>query len=187
MELKYNADAICPKFTEFLDFVVENSNNPKEMRQLIFEMFGYCFTTDISLGKAFILHSEEPDTGKSTILDILVYLLGSKNCSKTTLDNIAHNRFGKQHLSHKILNYFTDLPSTPIEENYILKDLITDKEFSFEGKGLPIQKHKNIIKLIFSCNELPPIKKMTLPFAKRWVLLQFNHVIQKKNRELNWA
>ncbi|HEC40059.1 hypothetical protein LCGC14_0706090 [marine sediment metagenome] len=28
---------------------------------------------------------------------------------------------------------------------------------------------------------------MTLPFAKRWVLLQFNHVIQKENRELNWA
>ena len=185
--VKYNSVAYCPKFTEFLDYVVENSNNPEEMKQTILEMFGYCFTTDVSFGKAFILHSEEPDTGKSTILDILVFLVGSKNCSKTTLDNIAHNRFGKHPLAYKIMNYFPDLPSTPIEENGILKDLITDKEFSFEGKGLPIQKHKNIIKLIFSCNELPPIKKMTLPFAKRWVLLHFNHVIQKENRKLNWA
>jgi len=182
----YSPDAKCPEFDSFLSFIVENSPNPEQMKKTILEMIGYCLTTSIERGKAFILYSEKPNTAKSTLINILVYLIGENNCSKTALDKIAHNRFGKEALAHKILNYFTDLPTTAIKENGIIKDLITDKEFVWEGKGLPEQKHRNIIKLVFSCNTLPRVKNMTDAFAKRWVLIPFHNQIPENKKEENW-
>jgi len=185
--VNYILNRKCSEFDTFLNFIVEKSPKPEEMKQTIIEMMGYCLTTDISFGKAFILFSKKPNTAKSTLINIIVYLVGEHNCSKTQLDKIAHNRFGKSALAHKILNYFTDLPTTTtITENGIVKDLITDKEFVYEAKNMPEQKHRNIIKLVFACNVLPKIKNMTKAFAKRFVLLPFDNQIPEARMEKNW-
>jgi len=185
--VNYITDSQCPEFDSFLELIAEKSPNPLEMKRTILEMIAYCLTTDISLGKAFILYSITPNTAKSTLINIIVYLVGENNCSKTQLDKLAHNRFAKSFLAHKQLNYFTDLPTTTkITENGILKDLITDKEFVYEPKGFTEQKHRNIIKLLFACNKLPKIKNMTEAFAKRWVLIPFFNPIPAEDIEKNW-
>ena len=140
---------------------------------------GYCMQHGIGHQKAFIITSREPRTGKSTFINILTALVGLGNCSKVRLDEIADKQYARAPMAHKLVNYFTDLPTYIQVKNIgIVKDLISDHEFVYEAKYMPHRKHKNILKNIFSCNGLPWVKNMDEAFARRFLIIRFDRTIE---------
>jgi len=121
------------------------------------EMFGYCLYRDYPIHELFILIGEGRN-GKGTILSILEKMLGEKNVSHKTLQQLAVDgrSFAVASLHSKLANIGGDIPSTKIQSTAMLKQLSGGDIISAEIKGVqdPIN-FRNYAKLIFSCNEMP--------------------------------
>ncbi len=179
----YNSKANCANFTDFLNMIFSELEDPLQAKIDLAQITGYCLTLDISMRKAFIITCVQGKTGKSSFLNILINLLGTDNVSKIRFDRIANpnDRFAKSGMAHKLLNYYSDLPKKAVKDTGILKDSITDSEFVYEEKfGASNLKQYNIIKQIYACNGLPYVSPEALDdaFCGRWKIFDFNHVIE---------
>jgi len=174
--------ANCPKFEKFLDEFFDKAENPPHMKELIYEIFGYCLTKKIYLQKAFIFMGP-PNGGKSTLINILVALVGKENCAKVSLQTLTE-RFGTSYIAGKLVCYYTEMDRSLVKNIGVFKDLVGDIELSYEAKNKPVEKIKNITKLIFTCNHLPriPLNQLDLSFARRWILIECEHVFENPVR-----
>lgn len=165
--VNYDEEAECLEIDQVLSDIFGFNTVP-----LIYQMIAYFYMPSVKYGKAFMLYGET-GTGKTTFLNILYQIIGSKNISGLSLLELQ-KRFQKTILRNSIVNIYDDLPNTPLTYNNVFRQVVTNSRLSGEIKG--IQDHvswNNRTKLINSCNELPPLKNDgNDAFFKRWVLIQ---------------
>lgn len=170
LELK---DAVL--FNQYLDKCITDEATRLQAQ----EMLGYTYLA-ISPEKFFIL-TGETNTGKSTFLDIMEFIIGEKNKSNIPLQKLDEN-FKSVHLFNKLINICADLPHTALKDVGNLKMLTGGDWIYAEHKGVDGFNFKNKAKLIFSCNQLPLNEaEQSEAFYNRLILLLFPHRIANNN------
>ena len=98
----YDRRAICPQIEKFLGEVLAT-----ELLPIVYELVGYLITPDNSLQRAFMFLGRGAN-GKSTLLNLVVALLGPQNVSAIPLHKLDEDRFASAELYGKLANVFAD-------------------------------------------------------------------------------
>ncbi|MCI4317159.1 MAG: phage/plasmid primase, P4 family [Thermoplasmata archaeon] len=180
LPVSFDAHAKCPRFDEFLAQVLPEEPDQRDVRKL----FGYCLLPGNSLQIAFMFLGDGCN-GKSTLLGVLIALLGSENVSAETLQTLVSNRFAAARLWGKRANICADIPTNPVEFTGTFKLLTGGDQVRGENKFAHPFDFVNGAKLIFSANVRPEVSDRTIAFWRRWIVFRFGQsFIGRENRDL---
>ena len=118
------------------------------------------------------------DAGKTTFLKLFVHVIGERNISTVSLQDLADYRFARAELWGKLANIYDDLPATQIKNLGILKMLSGESRIDAPVKfKQEIQSFVNTAKSIYTTNRLPFIKdNADEAFFSRWIITNYpNH------------
>ncbi|EQD31593.1 DNA primase, partial [mine drainage metagenome] len=146
----------------------------EKARQEVQKLFGYCIGVPGHPYQCAHLFVGEGNNGKSTLLAVLIALLGKENVSAETLTSLTENRFAGANLWGKLANVFADLPTNPLRYTSVFKALTGGDKVRAEAKFGKTFYFVNGAKLIFSANELPEVNDRTRAFWRRWQLVRFD-------------
>lgn len=167
-DLEDLAEKLCPKTLKaFMDWVGDKWI-------LLFEIIGYTLYPRYDLHKAIMIVGEGRN-GKSTYLRLLKDILGSWNVSSIKLQDLCDDskRFAVANLYHKLANIYADLPNEALKHTGTFKILTGEDAVTADRKFKDPITFVNYAKLIFSTNQLPAVRDMTLAFWRRWLVIEF--------------
>jgi putative DNA primase/helicase len=169
LPVKYDPNAKCPTFDKFLAEDVS-----PEDALILQEHGGDCLYKGSKFGKCLMLIGLTK-TGKSTFLFVIGDILGEKNISHISLQNLSDssNKFTVARLYNKLANICADLPATPLRETANFKNIATHDGITGEFKFQTEFDFQPFCKLLYGANELPPLPKDPEPFIIRWNLVNF--------------
>lgn len=144
----YNENAKSELLDETLNGIFLGS---QELRDLFYEMIGYCMHYTCEFEKMFILKGEGAN-GKSTLFNLIYALFGTNNYTANSLQDLTINRFRLAGLNNKMLNIDDDTESGYLAESSTTKKLVSGGIFEAEKKGVDSFNFRNRAKLLFSCN-----------------------------------
>lgn len=151
----------------------------KEIENLIYEMIGYCLIPTSKFQKSFILYGDGSN-GKSTLLDVIISILGDVNVSSLSFKEINHN-FKLAEITDKLANIGDDISDEYITDSSIFKKLVTGEEITVERKHEQPYKIRNTATLIFATNNLPNMQDKSNGMVRRLCVIPFNATITKKD------
>jgi len=176
--VQLNKEAQCPMITKFLNEVVK----PEDKKALL-QFIGYCLIPDTRYEKALLLVGEGAN-GKSTLLKLLISLIGRDNITTLSLYDLSH-RFRLAELVGKLANIFPDLPYKRLEDSSNFKAIVSGDPIMGERKyGKPFTFFP-YAKLIFSANRMPSTKDISEAFFRRWLIIEFPNSFKGKERDTN--
>ena len=144
-----------PERNEIDDFL-EAAIPDNDDRQMLLEHTGLCFTKDTSQ-QVFLILAGIGGSGKSTIIRLIVYVIGKDNVSSVSLKGLSE-RFATADLVGKLLNSCADLEEGALDDPTVLKKLLGEDRMRGERKGQDAFDFTSYAKLIFSSNDIPVIK-----------------------------
>jgi len=126
--------------TPLANFLVQFVNKQRHLLNLLRAYLNIIFTNNTRYQLAFYIYGPG-GTGKSTLINLLLYLLGPEASLSTTLNNL-NSRFGLSRITHKIFLVINDMTHYKGKEPKILKELITGDVLESE------KKYKDAISII---------------------------------------
>lgn len=165
--VKYDQNADCPEFKEFLMEILPDSIE----RNTIIELFGYCLIKNHSIQQWFLFHGKGSN-GKGTLLNTLRTFLGEENISAVELQNFE-KPFSVAELYGKLANVVGDLSDRELYHSGRLKSLTGGDLLMAERKFQNPFHFVNHAKLIYSANDLPKTFDGTFAFWRRVMLIKF--------------
>ena len=151
----------------------------KQIEDLIYEMIGYCLIPTSKFQKSFILYGDGSN-GKSTLLDVIISILGDYNVSSLSFKEINHN-FKLAEITDKLANIGDDISDEYITDSSIFKKLVTGEEITVEKKHEQPYKIRNTATLIFATNNLPNMQDKSNGMVRRLCIVPFNAIISKND------
>lgn len=173
--VQYDPNATCPKTREALQMILA----PDQLN-LVQEWIGYYFYRQYIFKKALIIVGPK-DSGKTTILESIIYLLGRDNISAVTLQKMAGDRFAAAHLYEKHGNLVDELSDKDIADIGNFKIATGGGSITGEYKfGNQFSFH-NFSKLTFACNKIPEVSgpEDDEAYFGRWIVIRLEKRIQK--------
>lgn len=155
--------------------------NDKSIRSLLEEVVGYTLFRRNELGKFFILTGTGAN-GKSTFLNMLKKMLGKENVTSLSIQELSE-RFKPALLVGKLANIGDDISNKYLEDNSILKKLVTGETINVEKKGQDPFDFNNYAKLLFACNEIPRMNDTSNALSRRIVPVEFNAVFSPNDAD----
>ena len=166
---------------KFLSYSVPEADD----REMLLQYIGLCFTTDVSQQKMLVICGEG-GTGKSTLINLIQDVIGARNISNVSLNELAE-RFKPILLMGKLLNSCADLEIDALDDVSMTKKLVGEDKVDGEHKGLRPVSFNNYSKLLFSTNELPLVRnEKTQGFFRRLLVLTMDKEPQSKDPELKY-
>ncbi len=136
-----------------------------------------------------MLYGRSGNNGKSTLLNIILQLVGVENASSLALQDTAE-RFRLYGIYGKVANIGDDIPETYLLDTSLFKKLVTGEPVIAEQKGQDPVTFKSYAKLFFSMNTLPRVNDKSRAFFSRILLIPLNkdfsagkQDVSLKNRE----
>jgi len=166
LPVEYNEHVGCPTIMRFLSEVL-----PAEDIPVIQEAVGYCLYRKYDLAKAFMFLGDGAN-GKSTLLRLIIAMLGEKNIAAPALQDLIYDRFAKAQLYGKLANIHADLPPTRLAHTGIFKMLTGQDRIYGQKKHQDPFDFYNYAKLLYSANELPGTNDMSEAFWRRWIVIK---------------
>jgi len=171
----YNKKATCPKTVAFLDQILTN-----EQRATMEEWLGYYFFRNYQYKKALIMVGEG-DTGKTTLLEVISYLLGKENLSSVSLHKMTADKFAAAHLYEKHGNIVDELSAKDITDTGNFKIATGGGSISGEYKFGNQFSFLNFSKFTFACNKIPDVQDFDdEAYFNRWMVIRFEKTIANK-------
>ncbi|MBP9771433.1 MAG: hypothetical protein KBD16_00700 [Candidatus Pacebacteria bacterium] len=171
----YDPEATCLLTNIFLDQVLD-----PEQRATVEEWLGYIFLRSYMFKKAIIFVGAG-DTGKTTLLEVITYLLGPENISSVTLQKMSSDKFAAAHLYGKHANLVDELSAKDISDTSAFKIATGGGSISGEYKFGNAFSFQNFSKLTFATNKIPDVKDFDdEAYFTRWMPLRFEKTIAKK-------
>ena len=184
LPFKYDENAECPIFDNYLNTVLPDKNNQK----ILMEYLGYIFvrTKALKLEKSLILYGTGAN-GKSVLFEILNALLGgSNNVSNYSLQNLTNeNGYYRAMLGNKLVNYASEINGKM--DVSIFKQLVSGEPVDARlpyGEPFTVT---NYGKLIFNCNQLPTTVEQTHAFFRRFLIIPFDVTITEEQQDKQLA
>lgn len=171
----FDENAQCPKVKDFLKDIL-----PKDSITIIQEWMGYYFYRLYSFKKSIIFVGEG-DTGKTTLMETIINLLGKNNISSVSLHKMSSDKFAAAHLYEKHGNLVDELSARDISDTGSFKIATGGGSISGEYKFGNQFSFLNFSKFTFACNKIPDVKDFDdEAYFGRWIPIHFKNVIQKK-------
>jgi P4 family phage/plasmid primase-like protien len=164
----YDPEAKCPGWDEFVREVFEADCEP-----LAWEIPGWLLRPDKQIQKAVVLVGSGAN-GKSTYLDGIRRLIGGRNISASSIQNLQANRFATTSLIGKLANICADLPTRELTQSDVFKQITGDDPIWVEPKYKKEFKIHCFARLLFSANNPPTSKEGGSAYYRRWVIVPFN-------------
>lgn len=165
------------------NFINRLTIGDKEVEDLLYEMIGYTLIQTSKYQKSFILYGDGSN-GKSTLLDMLIHILGDYNVSSLSFKEINHN-FKLAEITDKLANIGDDISDEYITDSSTFKKLVTGEEITVEKKYENPYKIKNTATIIFATNNLPNMQDKSHGMIRRLCIIPFNAVIDKNNPDFD--
>jgi P4 family phage/plasmid primase-like protien len=165
--IEYDAQASCPRITEFIGEVF-----PRDSTELAWEILGDLVTPDRSIQKAICLVGEGGN-GKGVFAQLAVRFVGPNNVSHLSLQKIEKDRFAVAGLYQKVANICTDLPSECLGDSSLFKAITGCDRMTGEFKYQHAFHFTPFVRLIFSANHLPTSRDASVAFFDRWLVIPF--------------
>lgn len=169
----------APNFIKFLrETLYEEDWN------LIQELFGFVLYREYFLKKGFIFVGAK-NTGKTTLINVLVAIIGIQNCSGLSLQKIGGAKaFDMASLYEKYLNFYDDLSSKDLIDNSGFKVATGGGYITAEQKFGDLFQFMSFAKLLFATNKIPPVRDLEddAHFLRN-VIIQFDNEISEEEIE----
>lgn len=166
-----------------IDRIIGEILKPDEV-ELFYEIVAYAFINDSRFKKAFIL-AGKPNTGKTTLLNIIVNLFGEYNISSVSLYQMdpSKNTFAGADLDGVRLNIVDEMPNITVKNVEIFKNASGGAVgFRVEKKHKDGYNIKPYAKHIFTANELPTVEdEISESFFSRIIIIILEHVFEAKS------
>lgn len=175
LPIVYDPKAVCPKTEAFFDQIL----NPTQ-RIIIEEWIGYYLWRDYMFKKAMVFVGEG-DTGKTTLLEVIVYFLGRENISAISLQKMTSDKFSAAHMYEKHGNIVDELSAKDISDTDAFKMATGNGSVSGEYKYGNQFSFQNFAKLTYACNRIPDMADNNDDaYFNRWIVIRFENTITKK-------
>lgn len=169
-----------PKPKQFLRFLQRVSEGDKEIEMRIVEVMGYLLSP-VNEGKYFFVMGISPNSGKSTLGELLLKLLGDELVVSRSAHDIG-KRFSLGNIKGKILNMSLDLPKGKLDRVSVslIKAITGGDYISIEQKYKEIEDIHSNMRFLFASNYPVTIpEKDDDSFWDRMVILPFLYSIDK--------
>lgn len=171
----YDPTATCLLTNLFLDTILD-----PEQRLTVEEWMGYYFMRNYQFKKAIIFVGQG-DTGKTTLLEVIDFMLGKENISSVTLQKMAGDKFAAVNLFEKHANLVDELSAKDISDTASFKIATGGGSISGERKFGNAFAFLNHSKLTFACNRIPDVKDFDDDaYFLRWMVIRFEKTIARK-------
>ena len=178
--VEYDSNAKCPKIDKFMSEVLK-----EEDIQFFLEYSGLCLTPEMKYQKALMLYGNG-NNGKTTLLNLLVNLIGDNNKSSVPL-SLLNQSFEGAKLEKKLMNLVSDLDSSKMTIRFFKLYVGNEWTITINKKYKEPYDTTPTAKLVYSCNALfPNIPKDTdKGFFRKWILMECpNEFDEKENLEI---
>lgn len=145
----------------------------KAVTNLIYETFGNCFYLLNQYRGTVFFYGQNGNNGKSTLLNMLIQLVGRDNCSFLTLQDMAE-RFRLVEIYGKPVNVCDDNGDAFIADSSVFKRVSTGGMVTAEKKGQDPITFEPFAKCFFALNSLPAISDKSRAFFSRVLLIPLN-------------
>jgi len=173
--VQYNPEADCPITKEFFNTVL----TPEQLL-VVQEWIGYYFYRLYSHKKAIILVGEG-DTGKTTLLETILFLIGKDNVSSVSLHKMSSDKFAAAHLYKRHGNIVDELSAKDISDTGNFKIATGGGSISGEYKFGNQFSFQNFSKFTFACNRIPDVADFDdEAYFNRWMVIRFGSPIQNR-------
>ena len=173
--IKYLPDATCPNTEVFFSQVLN-----EDQIKVVQEWIGYYFYRLYSQKKAIIFVGEG-DTGKTTLLETIIHLIGKENISSVSLHKMTSDKFAAAHLYKKHGNIVDELSAKDISDTGNFKIATGGGSISGEYKFGNQFSFQNFSKFTFACNRIPDVADFDdEAYFNRWMVIRFEKTIAKK-------
>lgn len=179
LPINYDENAECPHIISFFEDILMKESERKTMQ----ELFGYLLIKDNKFEKMFMFTGSGRN-GKGKSVELMKRFLGIENCTGINMNNLTNDRFTPCQLHNKMLNIAGDIGNMKITNTDILKQLRGRDYISTPRKFMNDLKFTNYAKLLFLCNEMPPIDDDSFGFWESWIYLEFRYTFMKKEEIL---
>lgn len=165
--VKYDPNAKCPKIDNFLSEILKEEDIP-----FFLEYIGLCLTPEMSFQKALMLYGNG-NNGKTTLLSLIVNLIGETNKSSVPLSQL-NQPFEGAKLEKRLMNLVSDLDSTKMTIRFFKLYVGNEWSITINRKFKEPYDTTPTAKLIYSCNALfPDVPKDTdKGFFRKWILIE---------------
>jgi len=180
--VEYKPNTECPKFKKFLSEIEPKTIENKDATDTIQESFGYCLYRRYLINTILLLVGKGQN-GKTTLINILIKMIGSENTSNQSLQELIWQPFSRAKVYGKLLNSFADLPDKALTDTGWFKALTGDDWLSARTLFHEAFNFMNYAKLVFSCNKIPRTEDQTDAFFSRFIIIQFFKQFLKENKD----
>jgi P4 family phage/plasmid primase-like protien len=182
MPVAYDASKDCPTFKKFINEILSPEDVQgvqEELGQMLYEKY---------MTKKLSIYVGGTDTGKTTLVSVLIALLGLENVSSVSIQELASkNPFYLAQLFGKMANIRDDVSKDIVSSVGKLKELTGGFQVNAQKKFRDPFNFVNRAYLIFTCNYLPPVEEDDDAFYNRVMIRHFNKRFggkDKPDREL---
>jgi len=174
----YNPDAKCEEIDKFLKEVLDEKDII-----VLQEFVGYLFLRKYYFKKAGIFVGE-PDTGKTTTIDLIVKLIGEGNTSGESLHRIINDKFSAFNLFGRHLNFYDDLPFQDLKVTGQFKVITGGGYVTGEKKFGDRFQFMNYAKLLYATNKISAVKDVDdEAYYGRWLIFFFNNTFNPSDAD----
>lgn len=182
LPFKYDKDAKCPMFHNFLNEVLPD----KDCQAVLSEYLGYIFTKGMKLEKVLMLYGGGSN-GKGVVFEVIQALLGRDNMTNFPLHDLTKSEsYERASIGNVLLNYATEVNPGAVEAS-IFKTLASCEPITVRqiyGKPFTLYEYA---KLLFNCNKLPVAAEQTHAFFRRFLIIPFNKTIPDEEQDIELA
>lgn len=174
LPFEYRPDDACPTFDKFLDTF---TSGDKELQLVLKEFLGYAICDDNYMFQKCLILLGGGSNGKSTFFKIINLLIGAKNISNLSLEDLSSTT-AKSALEGKLINLCDELPTENFTETNSFKNL-------FGGTTQVRKLYKdaqtimNKAKFLFSGNTMPKSRDTSEGFLRRLTFVPLKAVFKE--------
>ena len=163
-----------------MDFIEKLTLGDNELKSVIQEIMGYVLTHRVDAQKFFIFWSAG-SSGKSTLCDVLIWLVGQDNLSSVSLGafGAVSDKFARSQIEGKLLNIATENETKKVK-TALLKQVVSGDFIQIERKGKNPYNYKPYVKCVFAVNNLPQFCDDSYGMLRRLLIIPFHAVFTDK-------
>lgn len=152
----------------------------QKVMDLLFEAIGNCFFRKNIYRGSILLYGHDGSNGKSTLLNMIIQLLGSDNVSTLDIKDL-NEKFRLHQIYGKYANIGDDISDQYLEDSSIFKKLVTGESVTAERKGQDPVSFRSFAKLMFAANGLPKTADKSKAFISRMLPVPLMADFSKKS------
>lgn len=180
----WEPEAQCPAFFRFLDDITRGDADALEKQRFIAEAIGYSLMPVTSEEKFFVLYGPSSSNGKSTLLNVLAQLAGSRSTTALTVTQLSE-RFAPAKLPGALVNVCGEIERGETLPDGLIKRICSGDPITAEFKGRDHFEFRPTVTLWFATNNLPGLRDLSpATLEKRCRLITLNRSFTGEGRDV---